>query len=145
MIINNTMTIREVSDCYNIGTKQIRSFIRKRITKGKNYDIKGRCPKLDTESSNAIERRYKEANLTFQSEAQFRNDLKLTIKAEAIRSYERNTGNHFQNKIKGIGKIISTRTLNRRVLEYMNSLIKFVSISNNNHNNNSNNNTYDDN
>ena len=130
------MTVRQVSEQYNFSTKQLRSFIQNRKTKGKNYDQKGRCPIIDSESRITIESRYKDGMLKFPSEAHFRSDLRKTIRDEAILSYARKTGTgtglEFFNKKKEISKIISERTLKRRVSEYMNLFIKYVSINDSN-------------
>jgi hypothetical protein len=141
LVIFKTMTSTDVCKYYNIGSNQLRAFVNKRKkNNGRNYDCKGRCPKLDVQSSIAIEKRYKEGNLVFDSKDEFQNDLKETIRAEAICSYQRKTGKHFENKIKGISKIISSRTLNRRVCEYMKLFLKYVSIKSNNNNNDNNDN-----
>lgn len=126
LVLSGKMTSKEVAEKYGISANNIRLFTNKRKMKGNNYEKKGRCPKLDMTSENAIRDHYINKNYKYQfnSVKDFKLDIRGIIVREAIKSYQRSTDLSNNNKV------ISVRTLNRKTSEYFNELKASVNIIN---------------
>ena len=130
------MTSKEVSEKYNISSNNVRLFTNKRRSKGRNHDKRGRSPIIDKIGFEAIRDRYKNSfpPLIFKSLTDFEQDLKSSIRSEAVLCSERvlllSRSKREDTNTKLKSKVISYRTVKRLVQEYKGEFVDFVIINN---------------
>jgi hypothetical protein len=122
------MTVKEVTERYDVSTAQMKKFVSKRQIRGSNCDSRGRCSSLDSTSDQIIKSQFNSTFpcLEFETIGEFRDNLKDLVKREATLTNERNNKNKVITTTKK--SIISSRTVLRYTNFYMNELIKFVVI-----------------